>query len=271
MKDDISDIAAFYDSNLERERSRLERHQLEHDLTWCYLNQYLPAHGSILEIGAATGRYTLELAKRGYALTAVDLSAENINECRKSLTQQGLERNIQFLVADVRDLTQVTKKDFDAVLLMGPLYHLIEEADRKLALTESFERLRPGGVIFSAVISRFGILGDLIKNVPEWIEDQIEVQSILEQGRDPHHPPNGGFRGYFAQISEIPPLHESIGFETLTVAAVEPGISADDESYNKLQGKQRQLWLDLLYKVSTEQSILGASRHLLYIGRKVNA
>jgi GNAT superfamily N-acetyltransferase len=51
-------------------------------------------------------------------------------------------------------------------------------------------------------------------------------------------------------------------------AGFEPGISADDESYNKLQGKQRQLWLDLFYELSMEQSIIGASRHLLYIGKK---
>jgi hypothetical protein len=49
---------------------------------------------------------------------------------------------------------------------------------------------------------------------------------------------------------------------------VEPAISADDESYNKLQGRQRQLWLDLFYEISTESTIIGASRHLLYIGRK---
>jgi len=54
----------------------------------------------------------------------------------------------------------------------------------------------------------------------------------------------------------------------LTLAGVEPAISADDESYNKLQGQQRHLWLNLLYVVSTEPSIIGASRHLLYIGRK---
>jgi hypothetical protein len=49
---------------------------------------------------------------------------------------------------------------------------------------------------------------------------------------------------------------------------VDPAISADDESYNRLQGRQRQLWLDLLYEISTEKSIIGASRHLLYIGKK---
>ncbi len=63
-------------------------------------------------------------------------------------------------------------------------------------------------------------------------------------------------------------MHASAGFETITLAAVEPAISADDESYNRLEGRQRELWLDLLYEISTEKSILGASRHMLYVGRK---
>jgi SAM-dependent methyltransferase len=268
MIDDVSDIAAFYNSDPEREHCRLEQHQLEYDLTWRYLNQYLPSQGSILEVGAATGRYTLELAKRGYTLTAVDLSATLIEECRKSITDEGLERQVRLVVADARDLGEVAEKGFDAVLLMGSLYHLVVESDRKVALKEAFDRLREGGIIFSSFISRFGIMGDLLKNVPGWIEDQAEVRSVLERGKRPDDFPRGGFRGYFAQASEIAPLHEGLGFETLVVAGVEPAISADDESYNKLQGKERQLWLDLLYEMSTEESIIGASRHLLYIGKK---
>ena len=268
MIDDVSDIAAFYNSDPVREHRRLEQHQLEYDLTWRYLNQYLPAQGSILEVGAATGRYTLELAQRGYTLTAVDLSAALIEECRKSLADEGLERQVRLVVADARDLGSVTEKRFDAVLLMGPLYHLIAEADRKMALKEAFDRLRAGGILFSSFLSRFGLMGDLLKNNPGWIENQVEVRSVLERGKRPDDFLRGGFRGYFAQISEIAPLHEAIGFETLTVVGVEPAISADDESYNKLQGRQRQLWLDLFYEMSAERSILGASRHLLYIGKK---
>ena len=268
MRDDLSDIAAYYNSDPDKEHDRLGRHQLEYDLTWRYLDQYLPPQGSILEIGAATGRYTLELAKRGYQLTAVDLSAALLEECRKSLTDEGLEGQVQLVVADARDLGEVTKRDFDAILLMGPLYHLIVKADRQTALKEAFDRLRAGGILFSAFISRVGIMGDLLKNIPDWIEDQAEVRSLLARGRAPDDAQRGGFRGYFAQISEIAPLHEAIGFETITVAGVEPAISADDESYNKLEGKQRQLWLDLLYEISTEMSIIGASRHLLYIGKK---
>ncbi len=268
MMDDISDISAMYNSDPEKEHCRLEQHQLEYDLTWRYLNQYLPSQGAILEIGAATGRYTLELAKRGYMLTAVDLSSALIEKCRENLVDEGLANQVQLVVADARDLGEVTEKRFDAVLIMGPLYHLVMEADRKLALKEAFDRLQEGGIIFSSFLSRFGVMGDLIKNVPAWIEGQTEVRSLLEKGKRSDEYPRGGFRGYFAQASEVAPLHEGLGFETLLVAGVEPAISADDESYNKLQGKERQLWLDLLYEMSTEESIIGASRHLLYIGKK---
>jgi S-adenosylmethionine-dependent methyltransferase len=268
MSDDVSDISAYYNSDPGREHFRLERHQLEYELTWRYLDQYLPAHGSILEIGAGTGRYTLELAKRGYALTAVDFSESLLEECRKSVAAKGLESQVQFVSADARDLRDVTSRGFDAVLLMGPLYHLVEEADRKRALKEVFDRLREGGILFSSFISRFGIMGDLVRDFPNWIEDEREVRSLLERGHRPDDYPRGGFRGYFVRVSEIASLHEAIGFETLTVAGVEPAISADDESYNRLEGPQRQRWLDLFYEISTEETIIGASRHLLYIGRK---
>jgi S-adenosylmethionine-dependent methyltransferase len=268
MIDDVSDIGSFYDGQTEREHDRLQAHQLEYDMTWRYLRRYLPAQGRVLEVGAATGRYTLELAKRGYQVTAVDLSAGLIDASRQRLTDEGLDKQVHLVVADARDLSSVTERDFDAVLLMGPLYHLIAEDDRKAALCEAYARLRSGGILFSALLSRYAVLSDLIKNNPGWIENQAEVQSVLTNGKRPDDAPRGGFRAYFAQVPEIAPLHESLGFETVMLAGVEPAISADDESYNKLEGKWRELWLDLLYEVSAEPSTLAASRHLLYIGKK---
>ena len=267
--DDLRDIAAYYNNDPERENSRLERHQLEYDLTWWYLTQYLPAQGRILEVGAATGRYTIGLANCGYMLTAVDMSENLLEIGRKRIADAGLEKQVNFILGDARDLSGISEKDFDAVLLMGPLYHLVEDADRNAALKEAAEHLKQGGILFSAFISRFGIMGDLLRNLPDWIENRNEVQNILAIGKNPDHIPGSGFRGYFANISEIRPLHEAFGLETLTVAAVEPAISADDEGYNRLEGRQRQLWLDLLQEISTEPSIMGASRHILYIGRKL--
>jgi SAM-dependent methyltransferase len=222
----------------------------------------------MLEIGAATGRYTLPLCRRGYAVTAVDVSAALLEECRRRLTAQQLREPVRFVVADARDLRAVADTEFDAVLLMGPLYHLVFEQDRRQALRQAIDRLRPGGLLFSAFLSRLGILGDLMKRMPEWIERGEEVRFLLEKGRRPDDLPRGGFRGYFARVSEIKPLHEALGIQTLVLAGVEPAISADDESYNRLQAPQRDLWLDLLFEVSSDPTTIGASRHLLYIGRK---
>lgn len=266
--DDISDIADFYNNQVDQESSRLNRHQLEHDLTWRLLDRYLPAQGSILEVGAATGGYTLDLARRSYTVTAVDMSSVLLEICRQNLANEGLAEQTRLVLADARDLSAVTDRDFDAALLMGPLYHLVELTDRQQALKEIYERLKAGGVIFSSFISRYGILGDLLKKVPHWIEERAEVRAVMDLGRDPDHYPRGSFRGYFALASEIAPLHEEVGFQTITLAGVEPAISADDASYNKLVGVQRELWLELLEQISTEPSIIGASRHLLYVGKK---
>ena len=268
MRDNISDIAASYDLSVEDEDSRLVLHQLEYDLTWRYLTRYLPPAGSILEIGAGTGRYTLDLCRRGYSVTAVDLSAALLQRCQQRLEAEGRYGQVQIVVADARDLQAVVGTAFDAVLLMGPLYHLVFEEDRHLAIRQAADRLRNGGLLFSAHLSRLGVFGDLMRRMPEWIERGEEVRSLLDRGRRPDDQPRGGFRGYFARVSEIRPLHEALGIQTVVLAGIEPAISADDESYNQLQAPQRDLWLNLLEEVSSDETTVGASRHLLYVGRK---
>jgi 2-polyprenyl-3-methyl-5-hydroxy-6-metoxy-1,4-benzoquinol methylase len=93
--DDVTDITESYNANPEAEHHRLEHHQLEYDLTWRYLDHYLPPQGTILEVGAATGRYTVELARRGYRVTAVDLSTALLEKCQQNLAAEGLERQVQ--------------------------------------------------------------------------------------------------------------------------------------------------------------------------------
>jgi SAM-dependent methyltransferase len=268
MRDDVSDIRDFYNLDPQKEDIRLQEHQLEYDLTWRYLERYLPQQGSILEVGAATGHYTVELAKRGYFVTAVDLSAGLLEVCHQRVIAAGLEQQVRLVAADARDLSDITNREFDAVLIMGPLYHLIVETDRQAALKQAYDRLRTGGILVSVSLSRLGVIGDMLKKNPRWIENQAEVRSVLEHGKRPDDFPRGGFRGYLAHSSEIIPLHEAAGFETLILAGLEPGIASDDERYNRLEGEQRRRWLDLLYEISAEPSIIGSAAHLLYVGRK---
>jgi S-adenosylmethionine-dependent methyltransferase len=268
MRDEAQETLAHYEKMVDVESERLAKHQLERDMTRRYLETYLPEAGRILEIGAATGEYTVWLANRGYRVTAVDLSPALIERCKQRVAVAGVTRRVDCHVADARDLSSVPESTFDAVLLMGPLYHLIHRENRLQALRESVSRLAPGAPLFSALISRLGIMGELIRRSPGWIENREQVRSILQTGHDPEGRDEGRFHGYYVSIDEIIPLHEEAGLETIVVVGVEPAISAHDESYNNLQGTRRQLWLDLLWNLSREPLLLANSRHLLYIGKR---
>ena len=129
--DDISDIQEMYNAAWDREDDRLHRHQLEHDMTWRYLDKYLPPPGSsLLEVGAATGRYTLELAQRGYKVLAIDLAPELVVRARVRAIKAVFSDRIKFQVGDVRTLTNVPEEAYDGALVMGPLYHLVLREDR---------------------------------------------------------------------------------------------------------------------------------------------
>ena len=270
MQDDISDIRRHYDAAPQNEHDRLVRHQLEYEMTMALFEQYLPAPARILEIGGATGRYTVELLRRGHQLTAIDLSPALVEQNARHVAEAGFADRAEIHVADARDLSVLGHARFDAVLLMGPLYHLVLEADRELALQQARDRLVPGGLIFTAFISRYGLIGDLMAKMPDWIERANEVRGIIESGSNPDSLRAGSFRGYFTDVQEIVPFHERLGFQTMELAAVEPVIAADDESYNRLEGEQRRLWFDLLFEVRNNPTTVGASRHLLYVGRKAS-
>ena len=156
MTDDLTDIREFYNAAWDAEANRLERHQLEADITWRYLNLYLPPRGRLLEIGFGTGAYTFPLAKRGYQITAIDLADEYVTRSE----ELGLSDQIDFRTGDARQLDGIPRGEFDAVLLMGPLYHLLLETDRTAALRSAYACQIPMAIL-SAMISRFGILVDL--------------------------------------------------------------------------------------------------------------
>ena len=211
MGDDVSDIARFYDSAGFEEDSRLDQHQLERDATLRYFEEYLPPSSNILEIGAATGWYTVWLARHGHRVTAVDLSGNLTEECKKRVSKQGLEASVDCFVADAHDLSSLPQGMYDAVLLMGPLYHLILREDRVRALRESYDRLKPGGIFFSALISRYGLIADLLRHKPEWVENHKEVRSVIEQGHNTENLREGGWRGYYAMIEVLGPFTRKSG------------------------------------------------------------
>lgn len=112
--DDLTDIRDLYNAAWDVEETRLERHQLEADITWHYLDRHLPPCGRILEIGSGTGANTFRLTRRGYRITAVDLAEELVTRCRAKADELGLGDRVAFRVGDARDLGDIPGTEFDA-------------------------------------------------------------------------------------------------------------------------------------------------------------
>ena len=140
-------LTDFY-KNYDEEGRLLSRHgQVEFLTTMRYIAKYLQPGMRILEIGAATGRYSHTLARQGYRVDAVELVQHNI-DIFETLTQPG--ENVIIRQGNAKDLRFFADDTFDMTLLLGPMYHLFTVEERLQALSEAIRVTKKGGIIMAA-------------------------------------------------------------------------------------------------------------------------
>lgn len=140
-------LTDFY-KNYDEEGRLLSRHgQVEFLTTMRYIAKYLKPGMRILEIGAATGRYSHTLARQGYRVDAVELVQHNI-DIFETLTQPG--ENVTIRQGNAKDLRFFADDTFDMTLLLGPMYHLFTVEEQLQALSEAIRVTKKGGIIMAA-------------------------------------------------------------------------------------------------------------------------
>lgn len=140
-------LTQFY-SNYDEEGRLLSRHgQVEFLTTMRYVEKYLRPGMRVLEIGAATGRYSHTLARQGYKVDAVELVQHNI-DIFNQLTQQG--ENVTIRQGNAKDLSFFEDETFDMTLLLGPMYHLFTVEEQLRALSEAIRVTKKGGIVMAA-------------------------------------------------------------------------------------------------------------------------
>ena len=236
------------------------------------ITRYLPAPPAvILDIGGGSGPYACWLAKAGYEVHLVDPVNLHIQQAKEASEQQPEHPIASISLGDARSL-RFSSTSADVVLLLGPLYHLIDKSERLLALKEAHRVLRDGGVMVAAGISRFASMLD------SFFEDRFRnithidiVQNDLETGY--HRNPTDDLK-YFtdAYLHRPETLSSEVieaGFQHQATLAIE-GPAWLFESFKNYwtDPHLRLVVLDLIRKVETEPSILGMSAHILTIGTK---
>jgi ubiquinone/menaquinone biosynthesis C-methylase UbiE len=265
-------ITNFYDQNPSLEWDRLSQPYqcVEYESTFFLIDKYFPKNGRIIDLGCGPGRYSIELLKRKYQVTLLDLSNQLLKLAETKLKEARLVPE-QILCQDARDLSNFPNASFDAVLACGPIYHIIQREDRLHTLREIKRILKPGGIAIISYINTWGVLKCGINDFPEKFRDYNYLEYMLEE--KVYDNAEGG--GFTESYWSTPPLAlkevDNAGFEILSYAGAESFISGIEPIVMNLAQTQPEAHQNLLrfaaqtcelpqYRDSTE--------HLLIVVRK---
>lgn len=260
----MNEIEYWYDHEYD-EWERLERHKIEFDITKRYLDDFIRGEKlEIFDIGGGPGRYAMHLAERGHKVTLMDLSKKNLEVAKRKAIEKGITL-AGYIHGNALDLEEI-KKQYDVVLLMGPLYHLVKEPERRKAVEGALKLLKPAGIMIVTFISSYAPLQDHLLNLYP-IESVKGILDFLQNGENKEG--KGFTTAYFTKPNEAREFMDSCGLKELTFAGIENILAYKEKEINLLEESEYRKWIDIGYRLSTDEMLLGSSQHLLYIGRKL--
>lgn len=264
-------VAARYERDNLNERDRLFSPgfgELTRLRTWELFDRLLPRPPAvILDVGGGPGVHAERLAALGFDVQLFDPVPRHVEEAR----ERAASALAAFAVgeAEARELP-VDAESADVVLLMGPLYHLPDRADRTAALAEARRVLRPGVLLFAEVISRFAWLlecayEDNLHDEARWREFDANIKTGMSN--PPDRFPEGGFWAYFHHPDEAASEIADAQFTNVDAVSVE-GFGATLPDLAKRLADDRDRVLRAVRLVEREPSLLGTSPHIVITATK---
>jgi len=270
MTNEHEDIQRYYARGFEKERLDTGVFRLELERTKELLSRFLPPPPStVLDVGGGPGRYARWLAGLGYEVHLVDPVPRHVEEAREQ--HHGEPSITSAELGDARDLERASGSA-EAVLLLGPLYHLTDREDRLRALGEAFRVLRTGGILCAAAISRYA---SMLDGLSRDLFADPRFRKIAEHGlatgqhRNPTLDPAFFTTAYFHEPLELEAEMRAAGFDVDGVYGIEgPGWVVPNAVERWENPRQREELLWFARAVERAPSLTGMSAHLLGVARK---
>lgn len=261
----MNEILSYYETSDEAGRLQSGSGLLEKARTQEILLRVLPSPPArVLDVGGGPGEYAGWLAGLGYEVVLVDPVDRHLQQARR-FPLHG------FALGDARRL-EFADASADAVLLLGPLYHLTESRDRQQALSEAMRVLRPGGVVAASAISRWA---SLLDSLTSGFVDDEKFWPVLERGmmEGQHRNDTGNAlyftSAYFHRPAELADELSEAGYRDVLVAGVEgPCWMAKNIDARWESAQKREQLLLFARRVQYEEAMQGCSLHLIATGRK---
>jgi SAM-dependent methyltransferase len=211
------------------------------------------------------------LAREGYSVYLLDPVRQHVDQAATASDSQPETPLAGVSVGDARNL-HWNDASVDAVLLLGPLYHLTSRVERVRVLMEAFRVLGRGGVVVAAAISRFASTYDgLISGYLEEPEFEAIVERDVAEGqhRNPGGRPEWFTTAYFHLPDELRAEAIDAGFVVEALVGIEgPGWTLSSLEAWLDEPRRRKRLMAAVRRVESEPSLLGSSAHLLVVGRR---
>lgn len=230
------------------------------------LDEHIKKKSRILDCAAGTGVYAFYLAEQGHDVTATDITPRHIDMINKNLS--GKQYDMKTAVLDAVDLSVFDNNSFDVVLNMGPFYHLITKEQRNKCMEEGIRVLKKGGILVTAYIPRFFVFQYVAMSNSNYLDGSL-VKQLIETGVLKHSDEKCFWTDtYYSSKEEMEQLYLSRNLKIIDHFAqdgIAPLLSHQVDQWNE---SEFDVWCRYHYSVCREQSILGASNHVIIIGEK---
>ena len=266
---DTDRVKAYYDQRVRQEWTRLDESWLEYAVTRHFIDAVLAPGSVVLDIGGGPGRYAFALAGAGHQVDLADLSPANIAFAEEHARQTGTRlRSTQVL--DARDLSPLADESYDLVLNLGPLYHLLDAADRVRAVRECWRVLKAGGWGFFAFISRYAPVHFTLKTAPSEIEALRSVMTQVRQAGQLTSMADSSFftDSVFVDPADIAPFMTSCGIDEGFMFGAESLMAQSEARLRALIEPERRAWLEFAIAEAKTPGALYASEHIVFAARK---
>lgn len=267
MQDTVKVVRDFYDSSVQAEWERLQRHPFEYELTRRYLDRYIQPGDKVLDVGGGPGRYALYLAEKGCDVTLFDLSAANIELGKQKAIEHGV--SIETFVGDAREVDAIVEGEYDHILLMGPLYHLLEESDRVKTIAACLGLLKQGGTIFVSFISSYAGVIYAMKYEPQMLVEAAMATPVQLFIDDLPFAGDGFTKAFFIRHKDVLPFMAQFPLQKLHYLGQESILAPCEENVKGQPQAVIDKWLDVAEQVCEREDLLSYSEHLMYIGKKL--
>ncbi len=265
-------VKEYYTAQVRAEWRRLVRnayHRLELDTTLHYLDKYLPMDGLLLDAGGGPGRYTLELAARGYDVILLDATQANLDFAKRQVKRRGLKTRVkEFTAGSIVDLSRFSESTFDAVLCTGgPLSHVLDQQDRQRAISELVRVAKPGAPILVSVIGRLAVLVVILMASRHEI-GMPHYQHLVDTGD--YLGGHGYTACHFYLPEELRLEFTQKGLQILELVGLE-GISTQHITQLNQLAKDEpryRVWLETHYQTCTHPGAVAISEHMLIVCQK---